>query len=178
MAVLNRNARGLAVDPNVIPVDMRSKADKLYDMVKYYTEPLDATFFALSDPTRRAVLARLAEGETTVSDLAAPFAMTLPALTKHLTLLENAYLIARKKAGRTVTCRLQPAGLKAAAEWMEFYEQFWPEQFDALAVFLDDKSAVPMETPCPPVKQRRSDSAGTSKRPRKPSSAHGRTRNS
>jgi hypothetical protein len=88
------------------------------------------------------VLARLAEGDTTVSDLAAPFAMTLPALTKHLTLLENADLIARTKAGRTVTCRLQAAGLKAAAEWMEFYERFWPEQFDALAVFLDDKSSV------------------------------------
>ena len=161
-------------------VDTHSKAGKLYGMVKYYTEPLDATFFALSDPTRRAVLARLAEGETTVSDLAAPFAMTLPALTKHLALLENAELIARKKAGRVVTCRLQAAGLKAAADWMEFYERFWPEQFDALAVFLDDKSAPPppMETPCPPAKQRRSDSAGTSKRPRKPSSVRGRTRNS
>jgi DNA-binding transcriptional ArsR family regulator len=157
---------------------MRSKADKLYGMVKYYTEPLDATFFALSDPTRRAVLARLAGGETTVSDLAAPFAMTLPALTKHLTLLENADLIARKKTGRVVTCRLQAAGLKAAADWMEFYERFWPEQFDALAVFLDEKSAVPMETSCPPAKQKRSNSAGTSKRLRKPSSARGRTRNS
>jgi DNA-binding transcriptional ArsR family regulator len=146
-------------------------------MVKYYTEPLDATFFALSDPTRRAVLARLAEGETTVSDLAAPFAMTLPALTKHLTLLENADLIARKKAGRTVTCRLQAAGLKAAADWIGFYERFWLEQFDALAVFLDDKSAMPRETPLP-VKQRRSHLTGTLKRPRKPSFARGRTRNS
>ena len=177
MAPANRNARGLVVQKTP-RVDLFSKADILYGMVKYYTEPLDATFFALSDPTRRAVLARLAEGETTVSDLAAPFSMTLPALTKHLTLLENADLIARKKAGRVVTCRLQASGLKAAAEWMEFYERFWPEQFDALAVFLDDKSAVPMETPCPPAKPRRSDLAGTSKRPRKPSSARGRTRNS
>jgi DNA-binding transcriptional ArsR family regulator len=157
---------------------MRPKADTLYGMVKYYTEPLDATFFALSDPTRRAVLARLAEGETTVSDLAAPFAMSLPALTKHLALLENAELIVRTKAGRTVTCRLQPAGLKAAAEWMEFYERFWPEALDALAVFLNDESTAPMEPPCPPAKPRRSDLAGTSKRPRKPSSARGRTRSS
>jgi DNA-binding transcriptional ArsR family regulator len=147
-------------------------------MVKYYTEPLDATFFALSDPTRRAVLARLAEGEMTVSDLAAPFAMTLPALTKHLTLLENADLIARKKVGRTVTCRLQPAGLKPAADWMAFYERFWPEQLDALAAFLDKTSAVVKETPCPPAKQRRSDSGGASRRPGKLSSARGRIRNS
>jgi DNA-binding transcriptional ArsR family regulator len=146
-------------------------------MVKYYTEPLDATFFALSDPTRRAVMARLAEGETTVSELAAPFAMTLPALTKHLTLLENADLVVRVKVGRTVTCRLQAAGLKPAADWIAFYQRFWPEQLDALAAFLD-KTSVVKETPCLPAKQRRSDSGGASRRPGKLSSARGRIRKS
>src|ERR1700736_922719 len=108
----------------------------LYRMVKYYTDALDAAFFALSDPTRRAVLARLAQGDASVSELAVPFSMTLPALTKHLVLLENADLIVRRKTGRTVMCRLNASALGPASEWMAFYERFWPRQLDALASYL------------------------------------------
>ena len=107
-------------------------------MVKHYTTPLDATFFALSDPTRRAVLARLAAGETTVTDLAAPFSMTLAALTKHLTLLERANLIVREKTGRTVQCRLTASPLKDAADWLEHYRHFWEESLDRLDVYLGE----------------------------------------
>jgi DNA-binding transcriptional ArsR family regulator len=109
---------------------------KLNYMVKLYTEPLDATFFALSDPTRRAVLARLSMGDVAVTELAKPFAISLVAVTKHLDLLENAGLIVREKAGRTVTCRLNAAPLSDAANWMSTYERFWCGQFDALVAYL------------------------------------------
>jgi DNA-binding transcriptional ArsR family regulator len=145
-------------------------------MVKHYTTPLDATFFALSDPTRRAVLARLAAGETTVTDLAAPFSMTLAALTKHLTLLERARLIVREKTGRTVQCRLTATPLKDAADWVATYERFWPAQLDALDAYLTKQSIVAKEPACPQPKPKPSVSRDASRRRGSASSVPGRTR--
>jgi DNA-binding transcriptional ArsR family regulator len=145
-------------------------------MVKHYTAPLDATFFALSDPTRRAVLARLAAGETTVTDLAAPFSMTLAALTKHLTLLERANLIVRAKTGRTVQCRLTAAPLKDAADWVATYERFWPAQLDALDAYLTKQTIAAKESACPQPKPKPSVSPDASRRRVNVSSVPGRTR--
>jgi DNA-binding transcriptional ArsR family regulator len=107
-------------------------------MVKYSELHLDATFAALSDATRRGILARLAQGEASVSDLAAPYDISLPGVSKHLRVLERAKLIARRKEGRVNRCRLVAEPMKDAAEWIERYRQFWEEQFDALARFLEE----------------------------------------
>jgi DNA-binding transcriptional ArsR family regulator len=106
-------------------------------MVNYQPDPLSATFAALADPTRRAILARLATGEATVGELASPFAMSLPAVSKHLTVLEDAGLIARERDGRLRRCRVRAAPLRAAAEWIETYRKFWEDQLDALAAYLE-----------------------------------------
>lgn len=100
-------------------------------------DPLSATFSALADPTRRAILARLAEGEASVGELAEPFEISLPAISRHLKVLEGAGLIARERDAQWRRCRLEPAGLKAAADWVERYRQFWEERLDALADFLE-----------------------------------------
>jgi len=107
-------------------------------MVQHSTSSahLDATFAALSDPTRRAILARLAGGEASVNELAAPFKMSLPAISKHLKVLERAGLIARGREAQWRPCRLQAAPLKDAAEWIEHYRQFWEESFDRLEDYL------------------------------------------
>src|SRR5271154_349433 len=107
-------------------------------MVQHSTSSahLDATFAALSDPTRRAILARLAGGEASVNELAAPFKMSLPAISKHLKVLERAGLIARGREAQWRPCRLQAAPLKDAAEWIEHYRQFWEESFDRLEGYL------------------------------------------
>jgi len=97
---------------------------------------LSTTFAALADPTRRAILARLALGETTVSDLAQPFDMTLPAVSKHLKVLEHAGLIARGREAQWRPCRLQPAALKSIDDWLERYRRFWDESFDRLEQYL------------------------------------------
>jgi DNA-binding transcriptional ArsR family regulator len=97
---------------------------------------LDATFAALADPTRRAILARLAAGERTVGELARPFAMSLPAVSRHLKVLEQASLVVKTRAGQTRLCRLNPARLGEAAEWLAFYQRFWGESFDRLAKHL------------------------------------------
>ncbi len=103
-----------------------------------YQEQLGRTFAALGDPTRRAILARLeSEGDATVSALAAPFAIKLPAVLKHLGVLEEAGLIARAKAGRTVTVQLRPDPLRAATEWLARYERFWSASLDRLAAFVE-----------------------------------------
>ncbi len=107
-------------------------------MVKYQTEALDAVFSALGDPTRRAILARLALGETSVGELAAPHAMSLPAVSKHLRVLEAAGLVRREKQGRVIRCRLEAAPLEAAADWITEYRRFWEAQLDALADYLQD----------------------------------------
>lgn len=99
---------------------------------------LDATFAALADPTRRAILARLAAGEATVSELASPFAMSLPAVSKHLKVLERAGLIVRGRAAQWRPCRLEPAPLKDAADWLAHYRRFWEASFDRLDDYLRD----------------------------------------
>ena len=99
-------------------------------------ERLDATFSALADPTRRAILSRLASGETSVSELAEPFAMSMPAISKHLKVLQRAGLIERSRAAQWRPCRLAPAPLKDASEWLDRYRRFWEESFDRLEDYL------------------------------------------
>ncbi len=97
---------------------------------------LSTIFAALADPTRRAILARLASGETSVSELAEPFDMSLPAISKHLKVLERAGLIERRKAAQWRLARLEVAPLKEVADWMEPYRRFWDESFDRLDAYL------------------------------------------
>jgi DNA-binding transcriptional ArsR family regulator len=92
---------------------------------------LDATFAALADPTRRAILARLARGETTVQELAEPFAMSLPAISKHLKVLEHAGLISRSREAQWRPCRIEPRALKDVDDWLDHYRRFYDESFDA-----------------------------------------------
>jgi DNA-binding transcriptional ArsR family regulator len=95
-------------------------------------DPLSVTFAALADPTRRAILARLAEGEATVNELAEPFAMTLPAVSKHLKVLERAGLITRGRNAQWRPCTLDARPLRDAAEWMQQYRRFWEARLDRL----------------------------------------------
>ena len=97
---------------------------------------LSATFAALADPTRRAILARLAAGEATVGELAQPFEMSLPAISKHLKVLERAGLIARGREAQWRPCRLKTEPLKNAADWLEHYRRFWEESLDRLDEYL------------------------------------------
>jgi DNA-binding transcriptional ArsR family regulator len=99
-------------------------------------DQLTATFAALADPTRRAILARLASGETSVTELAEPFEMSLPAISKHLKVLERAGLIARGREAQWRPCRLEAGPLKDAAKWIEHYRRFWEQSFDRLEVYL------------------------------------------
>ena len=100
------------------------------------TQHLDATFAALADPTRRAILNRLRLGEASVTELAEPFAMSLPAVSKHLKVLENAGLIVRGREAQWRPCRLQAGPLKEAAAWIEDYRRFWEERYDRLEDLL------------------------------------------
>ena len=102
------------------------------------TDRLSATFAALADPTRRAILARLALGETTVNELARPFKMSGPAVSKHLKVLERAGLIERGREAQWRPCRIAPGGLKGVDEWLERYREFWDERFDRLESYLRD----------------------------------------
>lgn len=106
-------------------------------MVKYKAN-LDATFSALADPTRRAIVARLARGECSVTALAEPFDVSLPAISKHLRVLERAGLLARRREGRVHRCRLVTRPLKDAEEWIVRYRQFWEERLEALAQYLEE----------------------------------------
>jgi DNA-binding transcriptional ArsR family regulator len=137
-------------------------------MVYYSPAALDRTFAALADPTRRALLARLSETDNvSVSELAKPFAMSLPAIMKHLDVLSDAGLVTRNKTGRTVSCRLRAAPMEEANDWLNRYQRFWTERLDQLAAFLEEDA-------CPPS-QASPSSAGSTRRPRK-SSPPGRTR--
>jgi DNA-binding transcriptional ArsR family regulator len=102
---------------------------------------LDTTFAALADPTRRAILARLARGETTVRDLAKPFAMSLPAVSRHLKVLEHAGLIARSREAQWRPCRIEPRALKDVDEWLDRYRRFFDESFDRLDSYLKQLQA-------------------------------------
>jgi DNA-binding transcriptional ArsR family regulator len=105
----------------------------------YHLTPLDLTFHALSDPTRRAVVSRLADGEAAVSALAEPFEMRLPSFAQHLKVLEDCGLIASEKRGRSRWCRLVPARFSEAADWMEAERRRAAERLDRLALYLDIK---------------------------------------
>ncbi len=99
---------------------------------------LDSTFAALADPTRRAILARLAAGEANVSELAKPFDMSQPAISKHLKVLERAGLISRSREAQSRPCRLEAQRLKEATAWMERYRRFWEGSFDRLDLYLEE----------------------------------------
>lgn len=99
-------------------------------------DPLSATFSALADPTRRAILARLTTGESSVSDLAEPFAMSLPAISKHLKVLEKAGLITRGREAQWRPCRLDPDALKPVDEWLETYRLLWEQRLDRMGDYL------------------------------------------
>jgi len=105
------------------------------------TDQLSVTFAALADPTRRAILAHLAKGEASVTELAQPFEMSLPAISKHLKVLERAGLIARGREAQWRPCRLEAEPLKDAAEWIEQYRQFWEQSFDRLDEYLQELQA-------------------------------------
>jgi len=130
-------------------------------MVYYSPAPLDRTFAALADPTRRALLARLSQiDRLSVSALAKPFAMSLPAVMKHLDVLSDAGLVTRNKSGRTVSCRLRAEPMHEANEWLNRYQRFWNEKLDQLAAFLEEDSCPPS----PPSRASRSNAASTPRR--------------
>jgi DNA-binding transcriptional ArsR family regulator len=141
-------------------------------MVYFSADGLDRTFAALADPTRRALLARLSETDSaSVSELAKPFAMSLPAVMKHLDVLAQAGLVLRDKTGRTVSCRLRAEPMHEANDWLNRYQRFWTGRLDQLAAFLEEDECPP-PSPQSPV----SPSSGASARRRKRSSPRGRAR--
>lgn len=111
-------------------------------MVEYKPDELDVVFGALADPTRRAMLGRLADGPRTVGELAAPFEISLAGASKHIQVLERAGLIQRQVHGRVHTCTLQAAPLHAGAEWIRHYERFWNQKLDALEAVLRAEQAA------------------------------------
>jgi DNA-binding transcriptional ArsR family regulator len=133
-------------------LDSGPRSPILNHMVYYSSAPLDRTFAALADPTRRALLA-----------LAEPFAMSLPAVMKHLDVLSDAGLVTRNKSGRTVSCRLRAEPMHEANEWLNRYQRFWTERLDQLAAFLEEDSCPPSPSPASPS------SAGSTRRRRKSS---------
>jgi len=159
-------------------------------MVKYQQEVLDRTFAALADPTRRALLARLGGRDSlSVSELAQPFAMSLPAIMKHLDVLSDAGLIAREKTGRTVACRLTAKPMEQAMDWLNRYQRFWSENLDRLAAFVEENpwppsqalssqalpSQVPPATPVSPPNRASRSNVVSMRRPKK-STPRGPTR--
>jgi DNA-binding transcriptional ArsR family regulator len=162
---------------SAIPVhrslDKAGAAVTLNRMVKSFA--LDRTFAALADPTRRALIAHLSETETlSVSELARPFPVSLPAIMKHLDVLSDAGLIARAKTGRTVACRLEAAPMAEAMTWLARYQRFWSQKLDRLAQFVEQEDTCPPDPNSPKSPPSRS-RAGSTRRPRK-SSPPGRTR--
>jgi len=107
------------------------------------TSDLSQTFGALADPTRRAILARLARGEASVGDLARPFSISLPAISRHLRVLERARLIERRVDAQRRVCRLRPQPLRSAGGWIERYRSFWEERLEGLAALLEDPPPTP-----------------------------------
>jgi DNA-binding transcriptional ArsR family regulator len=141
-------------------------------MVYYLPAALDRTFAALADPTRRALIARLSEKSSlSVSELAAPLPMSLPAVMKHLDVLTDAGLVTRNKQGRIVSCRFRAEPMHEANEWLNRYQKFWTERLDQLAAFLKEEQWSPQ-----PPSSRASPSSAASRRRRKRSSPPGQTR--
>jgi DNA-binding transcriptional ArsR family regulator len=114
-------------------------------MVKYKSPLLNRTFAALADPTRRSILENLSHGDRCVTDLARPHSMSLPAVSKHLRVLEKAGLIRRRRNGRIHSLKLQATPLKEAAQWIEEYRQFWEGTLDSLAAYLEKNNQPPSE---------------------------------
>jgi DNA-binding transcriptional ArsR family regulator len=115
---------------------------RLFNFTVYYmTDALSDTFAALADPTRRAILARLSSGEASVTELAAPHDMSMPAISKHLKVLEHAGLITRGREAQWRPCRLHAGGLKNVAEWVEHYRRFWEASLDRLDSYLEELKA-------------------------------------
>ena len=108
-------------------------------MVKYSEKELNDVFHALADSTRRGILSRLANGDAVVTEIAEPFEISLPAISKHLGVLEKAGLITRHKDGRIRRCQLNTAPLETAADWIKFYSHFWETRFDSLERFIENK---------------------------------------
>jgi DNA-binding transcriptional ArsR family regulator len=104
-------------------------------------DAISMTFSALADPTRRAILAKLSKGEASVNELAKPFAMSLPAISKHLKVLERAGLIARGREAQYRPCRIEAAPLKQVADWVEYYREIWEQRFDRLDSYLQELKA-------------------------------------
>ena len=110
------------------------------------TDHLSTTFAALADPTRRAILARLATGEASVNELAEPFEISLPAVSRHLKVLESAGLISRTREAQLRPCKLEPEALRHAFSWMETYRRFWDDSFDRMADYLAELQAKTAQT--------------------------------
>jgi DNA-binding transcriptional ArsR family regulator len=143
-------------------------------MVKYQPAALDRTFAALADPTRRAIVAQLAEREgLSVSELARPFPVSLPAVMKHLDVLSDAGLVTRTKTGRTVTCRLAADPMEEAMHWLSDYQRFWSQQLDRLAAFVEEDPCSP--APALPPSPASPSGAGSPPRPKR-STRPGRSR--
>ena len=115
----------------------RGPASGRHDGHAPITGRLDATFMALADPTRRAIIRQLRDGEATVTELARPFAMSQPAISKHLKVLERAGLVSRRRDAQRRPCRLEPRQLKAANDWLDGYRSYWDESFGRLDAVLD-----------------------------------------
>jgi len=149
-------------------------------MVNFQSSTLDRTFAALADPTRRALVMRLAEQpDLSVSALAAPFPVSLPAIMKHLDVLSDAGLVERTKTGRVVACRLDAEPMRDAFEWLNRYQKFWSERLDRLAAFLDEEESLSQKEtiwPPKPPQNRASPSNAASTRRRPRSSRRGPTR--
>jgi len=116
---------------------------RFYLTILLNMDALSQTFSALADPTRRAILARLADGDATVGELAEPFEMSLPAVSRHLKVLTQAGLIERSTEAQWRRCALRGEGLRAAADWIEFYRHFWEESFNRLDAFLSRTAPQP-----------------------------------
>lgn len=132
---------------------------------------LDATLAALADPTRRAILARLARGEATVTELAAPLPISMPAVTKHLRVLERAGLLDRGRRAQWRPCRLRPEGLQVAADWLAQYRALWEARLDRLAAYLDgvaDPNPTPPPAAAPPPSPQHPRPPSGPRRPRPP----------
>ncbi len=111
------------------------------------TDTLSSTLAAIADPTRRAILTRLSTGEATVTELAAPFDMSMPAITKHLQVLERAGLVSRSRDAQRRPCRLRPEGLKVAADWIERYRELWEQRLDRMVAYVEQLQAADAASP-------------------------------
>ncbi len=134
-----------------LAVDSRAGASHIGNYMVTNTRQLDLTFGALADPTRRAILARLALGESTVGDLAEPFRVSRPAISKHLRVLERAGLVRREREGRISRCELDADAMREAAEWIERYRVFWTNRLGDLKRYIEDPGS---EAPQPNKRRR------------------------